>query len=144
MKDNLFHLHGGNIHTYRRMIHHMDEGIGWILDALRRARRRRRHARRLHQRQRRRALLRQLAAGGRQDGPHRRRHPRALDRALAGAHRAAAASATQLCMTMDWSATMLDAAGVGADPRYPLDGVSLLPVLRRSGARVRRGRCTGA
>ena len=35
MKDNLFHLHGGNIHTYRRMIHHMDEGIGWVMDALR-------------------------------------------------------------------------------------------------------------
>ena len=34
MKDNLFHLHGGNIHTYRRMIHHMDEGIGWVMDAL--------------------------------------------------------------------------------------------------------------
>ena len=45
----------------------------------------RRHAGRLHQRQRRRALLRQLAAGRRQDGPDRRRHPRALDRALAGA-----------------------------------------------------------
>ena len=34
VKDNLFHLHGGNIHTYRRMIGHMDEGIGWILEAL--------------------------------------------------------------------------------------------------------------
>ena len=45
----------------------------------------RRHAGRLHQRQRRRALLRQLAAGRRQDGPDRRRHPRAVDRALAGA-----------------------------------------------------------
>ena len=32
-------------------------------------------------------------------------------------------------MTMDWSATMLAAAGVAADPAYPLDGVSLLPVL---------------
>src|ERR1019366_1237121 len=31
VKDNLFHLHGGNIHTYRRMIEHMDEGIGWIM-----------------------------------------------------------------------------------------------------------------
>jgi arylsulfatase A-like enzyme len=31
---------------------------------------------------------------------------------------------------MDWSATMLDAASVAADPAYPLDGVSLLPVLR--------------
>ena len=32
-------------------------------------------------------------------------------------------------MTMDWSATMLAAAGVAAAPAYPLDGVSLLPVL---------------
>ena len=35
----------------------------------------------------------------------------------------------QLCMTMDWSATMLDAAGVAAHPDYPLDGLSLLRVL---------------
>ena len=47
-------------------------------------------------------------------------------------------------MTMDWSATMLDAAGVQADPDYPLDGVSLLPVLRDAGAQPSRGRCTGA
>ncbi|PZQ74933.1 MAG: twin-arginine translocation pathway signal protein, partial [Variovorax paradoxus] len=36
VKDNLFDLAGGNIHVYRRMIHHMDEGIGWIVEALRR------------------------------------------------------------------------------------------------------------
>ncbi len=34
IKSNLFHLHGGNIHTYQRMIHHMDEGIGKIMDSL--------------------------------------------------------------------------------------------------------------
>ncbi len=34
-----------------------------------------------------------------------------------------------LCMTMDSTATMLDAAGVGADPEHPLDGVSLAPAL---------------
>jgi arylsulfatase A-like enzyme len=39
-------------------------------------------------------------------------------------------TSAQLCMTMDWSATVLDAAGVQADPQYPLDGVSLMPVLR--------------
>ncbi len=33
MKGNLFHLHGGNIDTYRRMIHHMDEGIGRLIGA---------------------------------------------------------------------------------------------------------------
>ena len=36
----------------------------------------------------------------------------------------------QHCLTMDWTATMLDAAGVAADAEHPLDGVSLLPVLR--------------
>jgi arylsulfatase A-like enzyme len=35
----------------------------------------------------------------------------------------------QQCMTMDWSATMLDAAGVAHAPGYELDGISLLPVL---------------
>ncbi len=34
VKANLFHLHGGNISTYQRMIHHMDEGIGHVLQAL--------------------------------------------------------------------------------------------------------------
>jgi arylsulfatase A-like enzyme len=36
----------------------------------------------------------------------------------------------QHCLTMDWTATMLDAAGVAPDTGHPLDGVSLLPVLR--------------
>jgi arylsulfatase A-like enzyme len=41
-------------------------------------------------------------------------------------------------MTMDWSATMLDAAGVAAHPGYPLDGVSLMPVLRDASAAFHR------
>ena len=36
----------------------------------------------------------------------------------------------QQCMTMDWTTTVLDAGGAAPDPAYPLDGVSLLPVLR--------------
>jgi arylsulfatase A-like enzyme len=36
----------------------------------------------------------------------------------------------QHCMTMDWTATVLDAAGVAPDTDYKLDGQSLLPVLR--------------
>jgi arylsulfatase A-like enzyme len=47
-------------------------------------------------------------------------------------------TSAQLCMTMDWSATMLAAAGVAADPAYPLDGVSLLPVLADAGHRFPR------
>ncbi len=45
----------------------------------------------------------------------------------------AAVSALQVSdapnITMDWTATMLDAAGAGPHPDYPLDGVSLLPWL---------------
>ena len=36
----------------------------------------------------------------------------------------------QTCMTMDWSATMLDAGGAAAHADYPLDGRSLMPLLR--------------
>jgi arylsulfatase A-like enzyme len=34
----------------------------------------------------------------------------------------------QAAITMDWTATILSAAGVTADPAYPLDGDNLLPV----------------
>jgi arylsulfatase A-like enzyme len=44
----------------------------------------------------------------------------------------------QHCMTMDWSATLLDAAGVAPDPAFPLDGVSMLPVLRDASHRFAR------
>jgi arylsulfatase A-like enzyme len=44
----------------------------------------------------------------------------------------------QQCMTMDWSATLLAAAGAQADPAYPLDGVSLLPVLQADGKEFAR------
>jgi arylsulfatase A-like enzyme len=35
----------------------------------------------------------------------------------------------QVAITMDWFATLLDAAGVAPDPAYPPDGTSLLPML---------------
>ena len=47
-------------------------------------------------------------------------------------------TSTQHCLTMDWSATMLAAAGVAADPAYPLDGVSLLPLLHDPAATFER------
>jgi len=31
---SLYHLDGGNIHIYQRMIQHMDEGIGWVMQSL--------------------------------------------------------------------------------------------------------------
>jgi len=38
----------------------------------------------------------------------------------------------QPAITMDWTATILAATGSKADPRYPLDGLDLLPMIRAS------------
>ncbi len=129
VKDNLFHLHGGNIHTYRRMIEHMDEGIGWIVAALEAE-----------------GVARDTLVvftsdnGGERFSDNWPLVGGKMDLTEGGirvpwiAHWPAAIASgqtsEQLCMTMDWSATLLEAAGVAADPAYPLDGVSLLGVLR--------------
>ena len=91
-----------------------------------------RHAGDLHERQRRRALLVQLAVlvpevlsgeGGIRV-PAIARWPGTIPRGPA--------SPIKPSITMDWTATMLAAAGTPADPAYPLDGEDLMPV------------CTGA
>jgi arylsulfatase A-like enzyme len=129
VKDNLFHLHGGNIHSYRRMIHHMDEGIGWVMQALRR-----------YGLERDTLVIFTSDNGGERFSDSWPLVGGKMDLTEGGirvpwiAHWPALIAPGQVtaqqCMTMDWSATVLDAAGVEADPAYPLDGVSLLPVLR--------------
>jgi arylsulfatase A-like enzyme len=126
---NIAHLDGGSIRTYQRMIHHMDEGIGQVAAALEAA-----------------GLLEDTLivftsdnggerfsdnwplVGGKMDlteggirVPYIVHWPRAV---------AAGGVTDQLAITMDWVATFFDAAGAQAHPDYPLDGVSLLPVLR--------------
>jgi arylsulfatase A-like enzyme len=129
VKDNLFHLHGGNIHSYRRMIGHMDEGIGQIMAALEAK-----------------GVARDTLVVFTSDNGGERFSDSwplvggKMDLTEGGirvpwiahwpAQIAAGGVSEQQCMTMDWSATMLDAAAVAADARYPLDGISLLPVLR--------------
>jgi arylsulfatase A-like enzyme len=51
---------------------------------------------------------------------------------------ASGSTCEQPCMTMDWSATVLAAAGCAADADHPLDGVSLLDVLRAPDATFER------
>jgi arylsulfatase A-like enzyme len=129
VKTNLFHLHGGNIHTYHRMIHHMDEGIGQIMAALQT------HA----------LVDNTLVVFTSDNGGERFSDSWPLvggkmDLTEGGirvpwiAHWPAViapgTSSEQACMTMDWSATLLHAAGAQAAAAYPLDGVSLLPVLQ--------------
>lgn len=129
VKGSLFDLAGGNIHTYRRMIAQMDEGVGWVMDALRKNN----------------ALDNTLVVFTSDNGGERFSDSWPLvggkmDLSEGGirvpwiAHWpqgiAPGGVSQQHCMTMDWSATMLAVAGVAADAQYPLDGVSLLPVLR--------------
>ncbi|MEZ0306874.1 MAG: sulfatase [Ramlibacter sp.] len=128
VKDNLFHLHGGNIHSYQHMIHHMDEGIGWVMDALR--------ANGIADNT---LVVFTSDNGGERFSDSWPLVGGKMDLTEGGirvpwiAHWPAAitpgGTSAQHCMTMDWSATMLAAAGVAANPDYPLDGVSLLPVL---------------
>ncbi len=130
VKKNLFHLHGGNIHTYQRMIHHMDEGIGWVVDALKRSGQ----------------LDNTLIVFTSDNGGERFSDNWPLvggkmDLTEGGirvpwiahwpAGIAAGKTSHQHCMTMDWSATMLELAGVAPHADYPLDGVSLADVLKQ-------------
>ncbi|VTU39184.1 Arylsulfatase [Variovorax sp. PBS-H4] len=129
IRGNLFHLDGGNIHTYRCMIHHMDEGIGWVMDALRH-----------HGIADETLVIFTSDNGGERFSDTWPLVGGKMDLTEGGirvpwiAHWPAAVpagtSSSQHCMTMDWSATCLDVAGASSDPDYPLDGRSLSPTLR--------------
>lgn len=133
----LFHLDGGNVESYRKMIHHMDEGIGWIMAALREQ-----------------GLDGDTLVvftsdnggerfsdnwplvGGKMDlteggirVPWIARWPKQIP---------ANSVSTQHCMSMDWSATMLELGGGKPHPDYPLDGVSLTKVLQDPDATFER------
>ncbi|WP_291214340.1 sulfatase [Hydrogenophaga sp.] len=134
---NLFHLHGGDIHTYRRMIHHMDEGIGRLMAALREEG--------LEENT---LVVFTSDNGGERFSDSWPLVGGKMDLTEGGirvpwiAHWPAAIPAgtvsSQHCMTMDWSATLLEAGGGEADPDWPLDGVSLLKVLREPAQRFER------
>ena len=123
------HLDGGSIETYRRMIHHMDEGIGNIMAALKDTG----------------ADKNTLIVFTSDNGGERfsdnwpfignkmdlleggirvpliARWPAGIKR---GGNTATPA------ITMDWTATMLEAAGVKPHRDFPLDGVSLMPLFK--------------
>ena len=126
---NLFHLDGGNVASYQRMVHHMDEGIGQLVETLRAQ-----------------GLLDDMLivftsdnggerfsdnwplVGGKMDlteggirVPWVAHWPR---------HIPAGTVSTQHCMTMDWSSTLLHAGGGQPHADFPPDGVSLLQVLK--------------
>jgi arylsulfatase A-like enzyme len=128
VKDNLFHLDGGNVETYRRMIHHMDEGIGQLVEALK--------ANNLLDNT---LIVFTSDNGGERFSDNWPLVGGKMDLTEGGirvpwiahwpAQIAAGTVSDQHCMTMDWSATMLDIGGGQADAAYPIDGVSLRSVL---------------
>ncbi len=128
IRDNIFHLHGGNIHIYRRMIHHMDEGIGQLV-----------HALRAHSLLDNTLIVFTSDNGGERFSDNWPLVGGKMDLTEGGIRVpwianwpvviAPGGVSAQHCMTMDWSATLLELAGVTADPAYPLDGVSLRAVL---------------
>lgn len=137
IRNQLFDLAAGNIHTYRRMVHHMDEGIGWIVEALR-----------ANGQLDNTLIVFTSDNGGERFSDNWPLVGGKMDLTEGGirvpwiahwpAMIAPGTSSAQPCMTMDWSATCLAAAGVAAHPDYPLDGVSLLPVLRDATHRFER------
>lgn len=137
LTGRLFHLDGGSVATYRRMIRQMDEGIGALLDALADE-----------------GLARDTLVvftsdnggerfsdnwplvGGKMDlteggirVPWIARWPAAI---------APGGTSAQHCLTMDWSATMLDLGGARPPPGHALDGLSLRRVLRDPAASFER------
>ncbi|MGA1271945.1 MAG: sulfatase [Burkholderiaceae bacterium] len=135
--DNLFHLDGGSIETYRRMIHHMDEGIGALVDRIDA----------LGQRDK--SLIVFTSDNGGERYSDNWPHVGGKMDLTEGGIRVpwimrwpgqipATSLSGQHFMTMDVTATLLDAASVSPDPSYPLDGLSLLSVLRNPGMRIDR------
>lgn len=137
LRDNLFHLDGGSVEVYRRMIHHMDEGIGQLVDRIDA----------LGQRENT-LILFTSDNGGERYSDNWPLVGGKMDLSEGGirvpwiarwpGHIEEARLSRQVCSTMDFTATILDAASVSAHPDFPLDGLSLLEVFKNPGKPFRR------
>jgi len=135
--ERISHTDGGSVPTYLTMVRQMDEGIGRILRALDATG----------------AAERTLVIFTSDNGGERFSDTwpmvgKKMD-LLEGGIRvpyiarwpgctAPGGVTAQQALTMDWTATMLDAAGVAAHPDYPMDGISLVPVLENPRATIAR------
>ena len=137
VKNNLFHLHGGNVKTYQQMIHHMDEGIGKIVATL--------QAENLLNDT---LIIFTSDNGGERFSDNWPLVGGKMDLTEGGirvpwiVHWPALIAqnqvSEQISITMDWTATILDIAGASIDPDFPLDGISMLPILKSTTHRFER------
>jgi arylsulfatase A-like enzyme len=130
ISKDISHLDGGNVETYQTMIREMDEGIGWVVDALRET-----------------GQLENTfivftsdnggerfsdnwpLVGGKMDlteggirVPYIVHWPQGMAKK--------GFTSEQHCLTMDWTATILDIAGASLPAGHSLDGVSMCPALK--------------
>src|SRR5437867_2643677 len=127
--EKIFHFDGGSIVTYLTMIRQMDEGIGRVLKALKAAKVDRDTL-----------VVFTSDNGGERFSDTWPLVGKKMDLLEGGirvpyvvrwpAKVRSGGVTDQVVITMDWVATFLDAAGVKPHPDYPLDGVSLLSVLK--------------
>jgi len=125
----LFHFDGGSLATYLTMIRQMDEGIGRILREL---------ARQKVDRDT--LVVFTSDNGGERFSDTWPLLGKKMDLLEGGirvpyvvrwpAQVKAGGVTAQHAITMDWVATFLDVSGVSFDKNYPLDGKSLVPVLK--------------
>jgi arylsulfatase A-like enzyme len=130
---DIHHVDGGSLPVYQRMIHHMDEGIGRILDTLRKQG--------IDDRT---LVIFTSDNGGERFSDTWPFTGKKMDLLEGGLRVPLIArwpgqirpggSTRQPMLTMDWMPTLLDAAGVAAHPDYPLDGLSMLATLRNAEA----------
>lgn len=135
-----FHLDGGSIETYQRMIHHMDEGIGKILSEVKR----------LGQDKNTLVIFTSdnggerfsdswPLVGGKMDlteggirVPYVVRWPAVIS---------PGSLSHQLIITMDWVPTLLEAAKARPQLEYPFDGISILSHLKDASFMQQRQLC---
>jgi arylsulfatase A-like enzyme len=135
---NISHLDGGSVEIYQTMIREMDEGIGWVVEALRET-----------------GQLDDTViiftsdnggerfsdnwplVGGKMDlteggirVPYIVHWPKGIQEP--------GRVSTQHCLTMDWSATILDIAQAQVPEGHVLDGQSMRPTLQATGAEFER------
>ena len=133
----IHHFDGGSVPTYLKMIHHMDEGIGRILGELKK-----------NKMEKNTVVVFTSDNGGERFSDTWPLIGKKMD-LLEGGIRVPyivrwpgqvrpGGVTDQLAITMDWVATFLDISGVSFDRNYPLDGKSLLPVLKNPGKSFRR------
>jgi arylsulfatase A-like enzyme len=135
---NISHLDGGSVEIYQTMIREMDEGIGWVVEALRET-----------------GQLDDTViiftsdnggerfsdnwplVGGKMDlteggirVPYIVHWPKGIQQP--------GRVSEQHCLTMDWTATIFDIAQADVPADHVLDGQSMLPTLQATGAEFAR------